>query len=117
MPALKIHEQLRKDHPDPRLSESDQLLFIHLLVEREYFTEAIVAMKEYLELYHSKATLVQLNLAKLYLDQGRPRAGLKILAGIDQTTLDSRQVALFKKLVKIAKSSEGTSAYELASDD
>ncbi len=97
IPANVMYGKL-KDFPNTLLPESDLLLLIQLLLEKGLWDEAMGGMKDYLEHYTRKASLVRLNLANILVERDQPRSAWSVLEQVDPQTLDAAQSRYFLDL-------------------
>lgn len=118
LPVLKLRDRMKTEFPEWTLPESDMLLLIQILSDKNMSTEAIALMREYLSVYKRKAVVVRLKLAQTLLDADQPVAALKTLDPMPLETLDDRQRRLHQKLVAKANSLQAadrtSGGYELA---
>ena len=116
IPAYIINQRMSREFPGWLLPENDLLLLIKLLFDARCWEETMVAMREYLDHYTEKASLIRLKLARLLVDQHRPREAFKELAQVDPATLNERQVAFFNEFYEKLRKMQRSKAYELADD-
>ena len=105
LPANVMYGKLKTTFPDTPLPESDLLLLIQLLLEQGLVDESLNGMKDYLEHYTRKASLVRLNMANILTERNQPRSARDIMQQIDPQTLDAAQIRYLNDLRRrIAKS-------------
>jgi hypothetical protein len=98
VPANVMYGKLKTTFPKTSLPESDLLLLSQLLLEKGLVDEAIAAMKDYLEHYTRKASLVRLNLVNILFGRNQPRSAWDVLQQIDPQTLDAAQLRYLNDL-------------------
>jgi len=98
VPANVMYGKLKTTFPDTPLPEPDLLLLIQLLLEQGLVDESLNGMKDYLEHYTRKASLVRLNMANILTERNQPRSAWDIMQQIDTQTLDAAQVRYLNAL-------------------
>jgi membrane associated rhomboid family serine protease len=116
--AVKAHQHIASKLPHWTLPESDLSGLIRALHAEKLWTESIPLMIEYLAQYPLQATTMRLKLAHILLfAQERPLDALKLMADIDESTLDDGQREFLVKLRAKAMQIREQSHYETVQRD
>ncbi len=116
--AYRAHQKMQRTLPGWQLPEREFLQLISGLCQQEQWSEAVLAMVEYLRTYHRRALEVRLKLALILVEkEGRPVQALRVLAKIQAETLTSKQRELYLRLQRKAERLARDNPYEVAADD
>ncbi len=116
LPAYLVARRTMHENPRWVLPEQELLTLIQSLYEKTHFSEAIEAMRLYLDHYAAKAHLVRMKLAQVFLLRNQPRTAKKALAPINAETLDTPQLKFYRGLLAKIETLETQDTYELVED-
>ena len=115
LPAFHVVKQTMQKHPQWQLPEHDFLLLLQGLSPHQ--DESIDAMKLYLANYTSKAGVVRMKLANIYLAKNQPRSAKQALTMLDPRKLDGIQMKYYKSLITKIESMNLQDTYEIVDYD
>ncbi len=116
LPAFLVARRTMHENPRWILPEPELLSLIQSLAEKKHLSEAIEAMRLYLNHYTVKAHLVRMKLAQVFLLRNQPRTAKKALEPIQPETLDAAQLKFYRTLLAKIETRETQDTYELVEE-
>jgi membrane associated rhomboid family serine protease len=102
--AIKLQTRLSQKYPQLTWRQSDLKRLISEFIKLKKYEQAFPLMETYITLFPSDAFTAQSVMAKIWLQQERPKHTLRFLKTLNLELLTPEQRPVFKKLVDTAKS-------------
>lgn len=111
--AMKLQARLSQKYPELTWRQSDLKQLISSLLKAKKYDQAFPAMENYITLFPSDAFTAQSVMAKIWLQQERPKHTLRFLQTLNLELLTPEQRPVFKKLVETAKQQIASGVVEI----
>ena len=98
LPAFIIAQRKEREFADWKLPQPLHLKMIQQLLSDKYGTEAVTAMRQYLQRHKEQAVFVSLMLAQTLISQNKPKAAVKVLDNVPLQELAMEQQSAIQKV-------------------
>ncbi len=111
--AIRLQMKLTEKHPALTWRQADLKSVIATLLKHRKFDQAFPLIEDYIKLFPQDAFTMQTAMAKVWLQQERPKHTLRFLKTLDLASLDETQREVFKKLIETAKEQIASGVIEI----